>query len=295
MVRSLTGTPRVFVRQTGVGGYIRRLLVGTTVVAIATVHPLNAGADTAPRWSDRELVGFAEVVVTGEVIGMTSRWDEAVEGIYTYVTVRVEEVLKGSTNRRRITLKQLGGRARGRTLHVAGQATFRVGERVVLFLEVRPRDRTLYTYAHWQGKWRVERDASSGEERAVREVPEITAQRSAAPADDRSLEGLLRDVRSLVAEDRQRATASRIRFIPPELNNAGLTAVDGEPYSLFFVRWHEADDGAAITVDVDAAGQPGLAGGGGGEIGVARGQWNGVGTSLVLGAGGGVAAARDCG
>ena len=205
--------------------------------------------------------------------------------------MRVDEVVKGNVNRRRITLKQLGGRARGQTLRIAGQATFDLGERVVLFLEVRPRDDTLYTSAHWQGKWRIERDASTGDERAMRVIPDGAARRRSAPAEVRPLRRFLRDLRRLAAELEAPAPASRIRLIPPELQKSSVDSVDvSDPFTLFFVRWHEVDSGGVIAVDVEAAGQPGLPGGGFGEIDQARGRWNGAGSALVLGAGGGVAA-----
>lgn len=263
-----------------------RATVGCLVFVGAIAYGLPAVADISPLWTDGELVGFSRVVVMAEVTRVTSRWDDAVEGIYTYVTVRIEEVLKGNVSRRRITLKQLGGQARGRGLQVAGQPTFSVGEHVVLFLEVRPRDNTLYTTAHWQGKWRIERDAATGEEYAVRAVPGDTAQLRIVDAETRPLRGLLRTIRARAAETEGQEPAPQIRFTPPELVEPNSDPDDIDPFALFGpARWHEADNGGSIAVDMQAGGQPGLAGGGFNEVGLARGAVNGAGSALNLSGG----------
>ena len=89
---------------------VLRAVVGCLVFAQVVANGIPAAAVIVPVRRDDELVGFANVIVTAEVIRVRSRWDDAVGGIYTYVTVRIEEVLKGNVSRRRITLKQLGGR-----------------------------------------------------------------------------------------------------------------------------------------------------------------------------------------
>lgn len=118
-------------------------------------------ADYAPKWTDAELVEFSRVVVTGQVVDVGHAADDSVGGLYTYITVGVDQVIKGRNVPPRIVVKQLGGHLDDRVSSVVGQARFRVGERVLLFLERRPRDGTLYTSALWQGKWSLVDDRDS--------------------------------------------------------------------------------------------------------------------------------------
>ena len=64
---------------------------------------------------------------------------------------------------KRIVPKQLGGTGGALAVGAFGQAGFTPGERVMLFLEVRPRDGTLYTTALGEGKWRIERGGGQAE------------------------------------------------------------------------------------------------------------------------------------
>ncbi|MGH9174737.1 MAG: hypothetical protein ACRD1H_10275, partial [Vicinamibacterales bacterium] len=129
-----------------------------------------ARAGTAPKWSDDQLIGFSDVILTGRVADITSGWDTSVNTIYTYVHVDVDEVLRGSLGSGRVIIKQMGGVAGGIGLAVAVQPTFATGEDVLLFLEARPRDGTLYTSALWQGKWTIQADG--GARVAVQTGPE---------------------------------------------------------------------------------------------------------------------------
>src|SRR4051812_36984797 len=112
-----------------------------------------ARADVGPTWTDDQLAGFSTAIVTGRVTDLATGRDINTGAIHTYVTVRIDSVLKGDIPEREIIVKQLGGRIGDETHVVFGQAEFVNGEDVLLYLEVRPRDRTLYTTALWQGKW----------------------------------------------------------------------------------------------------------------------------------------------
>ncbi len=252
---------------------------------LAALQPVSVRADLAPRWTDRELVGFAKVIVTGKVTRIATRRDTAVDAIYTYVTVELDEVVKGELRRKRITLKQLGGRVGDRTLLVAGQARFELEDEVLLFLETRPRDATLYTSAFWQGKWNIEQDPTTGERVAFRDMPTGVTQRATVPSDTRALDPFLATLRSLTSELPGWA-ATPIRFNPGEAASAVADPIDPLGFGLFGPgRWHEADSATPVLIDTHSLGQTGLAGLGGAEIAAARGAWNGN-SSLVLGGGG---------
>jgi hypothetical protein len=101
---------------------------------------------------------------------MASGWDGGT--IYTYVTIEVSSVLKGVISERQIVLKQAGGMVGDIGLEVSGQSRFAMGEEVLVFAEVRPRDFTLYTTALWQGKWTIGVDGATGRRFAARAVPD---------------------------------------------------------------------------------------------------------------------------
>ena len=61
----------------------------------------------------------------------------------------------------------LGGELGGEGLRVFDQAAFAIGDEVLLFIETRPRDGTLYTSALWQGKWVIAQDTAGGDRSVV--------------------------------------------------------------------------------------------------------------------------------
>src|SRR5438067_6818524 len=131
-----------------------------SVFAVLCLAP-RAYADSAPLWTDRQLVDFADVIVRGRVARILVAQDEGVGSLYSYVSLDVESVLKGSVSGRRIVVKQLGGRLGATELRIAGQPAFAVGEDVIVFLESRPRDRTLSVTAQWQGKFTLASNGSA--------------------------------------------------------------------------------------------------------------------------------------
>lgn len=222
-------------------------------------------AELTPIWSLGELDAFSTLVVSGRVVDVSSQWDPAVNGLYTYALVEVEETWKGTLSSPYVMVKMLGGRAGDLELRVDGQARFEPGEEVALWLEVRPRDGTLYPAGLWQGVWHIRRDPGGAiaERRApgtlVSEQLPLTTLRAAATA----------------------ATGSNTRFVafPPEFRQTSayslIPAAEGGPG-----RWHEAD--AGIPVAVDYAGPPSGLGGGLAELDAAIGQWNTSGMSFQL-------------
>ena len=237
-----------------------------------------ARADIAPKWSDDQLAQFADAIVTGRVTDVSTGRD-GTGAIYTYVSLSIDGVLKGDIAEREIVIKQLGGVIGDEGLGVGDQATFGRGEEVLLFLETRPRDRTLYTAALWQGKWTVNLDAATGERIAVRQVP--NGGMRGAFRGDPERRALTTFVNRLRAAGRSADAGSRAFVAAPdaaELKAAVRTAASagvGAPYALFSPpwRWNEIDSRAAIPVDLMAGGQPGLSGGGGNEIARAATTW----------------------
>jgi hypothetical protein len=240
---------------------------------IACRFPQPAHADSAPRWTDAQLVGFSDVIVRGRVTRVAVASDERVRALYTYVTLDVSDVVKGRVGDRQIILKQLGGRSGSTALDIAGQPTFAVGEDVVVFLEVRPRDRTLSTTALWQGKFTISSDGSI----ATRQDPGA-AGRGIFGGQSRAL------IAWLPALRRESSTlsglqAEAIEFAPQESDAA--IADDGWS-GVARVSWRDISlEHQAIRVDTLAPGQKQLAGGGEQEIRRAAEFWTATGMTTL--------------
>jgi hypothetical protein len=239
--------------------------------------PQAAYADAAPRWTDSQLIGFSDVIVRGHVTRIAVGRDDRAGGIYTYVTLDVAEVMKGSVSGRQVTLKQLGGRLGSTALEIAGQPTFTIGEHVVVFLEVRPRDGTLATTALWQGKFTVA-SASTGDV-AIRQDPGGRA-RGAFGDEARPLATWAATLRRQVSSVSTTASAidvasSEAARATPDAGWSGVTASSWRDVTLA---------GQAVRVDTVAPGQPQLAGGGEQEVRHAADFWTATGiTTLATG------------
>jgi hypothetical protein len=228
-----------------------RLLARTIPALIAGLFVVTstAAADTRQPWSIEQLSAFAALVVRGQVIDVTTQWDPAVQGVYTYATVDITETWKGDISESRIVIKMLGGRVDGVELRINGSPTLSPGDDVALWLEIRPRDGTLYPAGLSQGVRHVDQlDATA--------LDMLRRAASASPARPESFV-------ATPSELRNRAAYS---FLPPS---------DGGPG-----RWHEADFGIPVAVDYQPP--PGGLGGGVGHIGNAIALWNASGMNLRL-------------
>ena len=246
-------------------------LTALVLVVVSALHGL-AEAASGPRWSSTQLATFADVIVSGRVEAVSSGWDPAVESIYTYATIEVDEVFKGDVSHR-IVVKQLGGLAEGIGLRVPDQASFTVGERVLLYLDVRPRDGSLYTTALWQGKWNLE-TGTYGERIAVRTAPD---HESAGTTDWQEVALIGSSVRAA------RTSGVRVNEIP-----ADAPTVVTQAFALLGpYRWLTIP-----AVDTQSGGQSGLAGNGFSEIANSIGRWNAAGTGTRLARGSSSAAPK---
>lgn len=92
---------------------------------------------TAIKMSIKELTTKSDLIIVGKVIDATSKWAGDRSNIYTYVTINVEEFIKGSQLTNEILVQVLGGAIKdeGIASLVSEMPSFQKGERVVLFLE----------------------------------------------------------------------------------------------------------------------------------------------------------------
>ncbi len=218
-------------------------------VLILIVFSVRATADTHPEWTLEQLSAFSTLVVRGRVLGIDEQWDPSVRAIYTYVTVESSETWKGSTPSPVIVVKLLGGRVGDIELRMQGTPTFTVGEEVALWLEVRPRDGTLYPAGLASGVRHLD-----GVDLASIDAMRSIAARSTPRTDP-----------FVVAPLELRAREA-FSFLPPSEGGPG--------------RWHEADTNTPVAVDF--APPPAGLGGGLAEIDAAIALWNGSGMNLRL-------------
>lgn len=98
--------------------------------------------------SDQQLVCEATDVIKGQVTDVQSAWDGDRTAIWTTATVKVSDVIRGTTSRDAIIrVKEVGGTVDDYTIHAEGFPTFRKDEEVVLFLQ--PWEDDPGTYRVW--------------------------------------------------------------------------------------------------------------------------------------------------
>lgn len=238
----------------------RLLLV--VLLSVATFFSPRLAAETAPLLSLQQLSDASTLVVRGRVTNVSSQWDAAINALYTYAVIDVDETWKG-THQSRIVVKLLGGRLADLEFRVAGQARLERLDEVVLWLEARPRDGTLYTAGLSQGAWIVSSTAGGpvaaqvGDDGAVRDEMNLEALRAIAVA--------------------SAANDAAFTAVPVEFDESPFTFFpsDGPPG-----RWHEADFGTVVPVDYQQP--PGGLGGGLAELDAAIALWNGSGMSFQV-------------
>jgi len=112
--------------------------------------------------SDSALAADADVILIGEVLSLTSEWNDAEDLMFTYVEIQVDSVIMGPTTDSIITLRLWGGSDDDYTMMLDGGPTFEVEETVLLYLES---DFTsLFPIIGFnQGKFTIRTDPQSGE------------------------------------------------------------------------------------------------------------------------------------
>ena len=222
-----------------------------SVAALALAGPAHASLVT--RMDVEALARSSTVIARGEVesVGVTS--DER-GAIHTWVTLRVEEGLKGVAGRSRVALRLPGGVWRDRVSQVFGVPSFVTGERVVVFAAATRRGPLTVT-GLFQGKFRIEPSGSG--ESVVQDAG--TGAGVAGGGGVRLREGLepfLAGVRDLV----RRHPAAGLP--DPAVLDAPAEA-DEVPAPSFTLlnpilplRWFEPDNGGTVSLRFNAAGSP---------------------------------------
>ena len=185
--------------------HLRLLFLLVAGVAPLAGRVATARASVIAALDLEALVQQADDVVVARVLKQESKYD-ARDRIVTDYTMQVERTEKGDTQPgAAVTVRQLGGVVGVRGMRVAGEPSYEVGERVVLFGK-RGGKTYLRPVGMAQGAMRVyEQDGQTWAQPATRGLSLIARDKSAAPAPSspRKLDELLGDVRELVAAQKR--------------------------------------------------------------------------------------------
>lgn len=258
---------------------------------LAVLAPAGARASVVTAMGTEALVDLSTVIVRGEVVDVRSGPDG--RGVlYTWVTLRVDESLRGGEGRARITVQVPGGAWRGRVSRVLGAPSFTPEERVVVF--ARPgSDGQLAVTGLFQGKLRIVEEEGAAyvvqdpgaEARVVRRGDD-------PPAPLRQpLDRLLDDIRARVALDAGPAPGSAAQAgAAPHAPGEAPSFTLLNPLLPF--RWFEPDSGAPVSLMFNVNGAPVSAPDAVAGFGAALGHWTDVtGSTLAMVDGGDTAQA----
>ncbi len=149
--------------------FVSRVVVAMMAVAVLSAAWCEtAQGTTMIRRSTEELTILSDLVVEGVVADVESRWHQDHKFVYTYVTLSLDTLYKGSVDGETIVLEELGGTANDVYVEVSCTPEFEIGERVIVFVEVK---NDYYYRAHGmcQGKFAITVDYETGEEIVIRQ------------------------------------------------------------------------------------------------------------------------------
>ncbi len=135
---------------------VRRTVV-LAIAALAMITASYAAATTVEKMSLKDLAKKSESIVLARVEDASARY-EANKEIFTYITLRVLEPVKGPKKDEIITIRQLGGTVDRIASIVPGTPTFRKNEEVVLFLTQKDVAGYPWVMGLQQGKYSVTSD-----------------------------------------------------------------------------------------------------------------------------------------
>ena len=221
-------------------------------IALALLAAGAARATTFIPMSIEDLAHSSVATVTGTVQELRSV--QARDGeVYTLVTIAIEQVLRGALSAPVIILKEDGGSVGGRREVEFGAPSFAPGQRVLLFLTVRP-DGSLRTNQLALGKFDLAIDRSGmpraqqrfGADTTVLLPPGISAPQPSMPLGDllASIAGTGSD---LVSDTAPLTT-------PPEADDPTLPSEVSEPFTLEGGRFFEPDESGALSFLIDQKG-----------------------------------------
>ena len=255
----------------------RFLTVITFLVAVGASQP--SLATIVVPVSNPDLVQQATAIVIGKVSSLQSAWDSQGQKIVTYITLAVEEVLKGTVPDTTLTIKEIGGTLGDLQLWIDGNPEFTQGEKVLVFL-TQNADGSARVLHLYQGKFSIFTDQDTGVEMAYRNIPPAgvhvihkgehlpnrTGQTSheSEPLMDNGfypLETLKRQIQGSVVKMQraQDGVASSIPFATSAPVTGEIVQVmKSFTYlsSTYPARWFQPDSGLPVSIKINSANSP---------------------------------------
>ena len=241
--------------------------------AVLTVCAVSASATTVIIPADDDMIVGARAIIRGRVMAVTSDFDPQGR-IYTYVTVRVNEVIKGHITARRIVLKEPGGQVGLQGSLVFGAPQFKPDEEVLLYLDTW-NDGSLRVHQLFLGKFTVTSEAATGKSMVTREGPDANvvveerphADGARGPATSRmELAAYTAMVRARLAINRERArdferahySNVALLTVPPGYSRVAAGGIHAEFNFITNppVRWFEPDSNLPVAFNVNLEGAP---------------------------------------
>ena len=230
------------------------------------LSPFSASATLILSVSEDDMTRHAAAIIVGHVKAIESYWDDQAGQIFTHIVVTSQEVLKGEVAEDAFTLKQLGGTVGHVRSWVDGSPEFRVGEKVLLFLDTNP-DGSVCVAHLYQGKFSLFTDRDTGKEFAYRgETPEgvrLLTDARTARAQTVSISNEFYELMALKARIRNiLRTASgeqRAASVPlsPRPSSSGINRDTQEEFALIGfppIRWFEPDSGIPVSMSINPNG-----------------------------------------
>ena len=164
----------------------RTCFIVIVVIALTLCVCPTVSASSVLAVSVEQLSKESQLVFEGEVIGMTSDFNDNRTGIHTYVTFRVVDVVKGTYNQSEITLRFLGGTVGEISLDVSDSTLPGFGETGIYFVESMDRFQVNPLYGMDQGHFLILE--SNGQRIVVTRSRRVIA--GLTPTDQPAAEGL---------------------------------------------------------------------------------------------------------
>jgi Matrixin/FG-GAP-like repeat/Fibronectin type III domain len=271
---------------------ISRLAWQSLALVMAVLFIARPGfATTAVMLSNEQIIISSRVIIVGEVESVKAQWEVNHPIINTYVKIHITEILKGRLQGGQIVLKQLGGTVGDTSMRIYGAPEYRVGQRVLLFLNTAS-DGTLHVAHLFQGKYDVKQDEATGRtlvERKVVDEVNIIGEREGAEITNRAtlarltkkIKRTLRAKAAEVAEYEAQFEAAPIVEIPPEYVDEPDGDITAQYTFLGNFRWFEPDSGLPVAIRVNTSNSP-ITGGGITEINQALAAWTNVQTTALV-------------
>lgn len=112
-----------------------------------SVHPQVISSELKTK------VAQSDMIITGKVIEQKSVWNSDKSGIYTFVTIRVDDLLKGAEYQSEIIVKHPGGEVGNVGEVYSHIPTFRNDEEVLVFLKKSSLDGSMRVFGGDEGKY----------------------------------------------------------------------------------------------------------------------------------------------